>query len=253
MEGYKYLFDDSENCFNLLSSTDLDSIFSSFRVNKQCFGFIENGDIPPDTEAITLSKSLNNNLYNLFLEQLTNRPFLGYNNWPSNYASYNHLDSWHIFFSVIIWNFIETPIKNILEIGGGYANMLYLNRNQSFDKWTIIDLPHIGKLQHWMLNKLDISPTKYNLYSAYNYEEAISIEYDLIIGTHSLSELSITTFNQYFESTIKNAKYLLYGYHRYVHRELVDLKRNNIEKYFNIVFEVHTENNNVSICLFKHK
>lgn len=253
MQGYTELFVNSENNFGLLNINDLDKIFGSFRTNKQCFSFIENGDIPPDNEAVVVATSLNKHLYNYFYLQLLGRKNIGYNESTTNYANYNNLDSRHIMFSVIMWNFLQKPIKNILEIGGGYANLLYLNRNQEFDKWDIIDLPYMCKLQEWMLNKLSVNPSKYRLYSAYNYEDATSNRYDLVIGTHSLSELSINTFNQYFVSIIKNSKYLFYSYHKYSHFELVELKRNIIEQHFDLIYEVHTENNNVSTCLFKNK
>ena len=70
MNGYTELFISSENSFNSLADKNLDDIFSSFRANKSCFGFIENGDIEPDMEAVTIAKSVNNDLYNYFINQL---------------------------------------------------------------------------------------------------------------------------------------------------------------------------------------
>jgi len=253
MEGYTHLFINSEEQFNLLPNIELDTIFNSFRSNKQCFSFIENGDIPPDNEAISVSKSIDEKLYNFFIQELVGRPSVGYIGSTSRFNNYNNLDSRHIMFSVIIWNFIKTPIRNILEIGGGYGNLLYINRNKEFDNWTIIDLPYISKLQSWFLNKMNINSLKYKLYSCYDYEEATYSKYDLVIGTHSISELSITTFNKYFASVIQHSRFLFYSYHKYAHKELVELKRHIIEEHFDLIFEVSTENNNVSTCLFKNK
>lgn len=154
-------------------------------------------------------------------------------------------------FSLIIWKFIHR-LHDIVEIGGGYGNLFYLNRNQSFNNWTIIDIPYVCKLQNWMFNNLGIDSSKYKLYSAYDYEDAIKT-YDLIIGTHSISELSIDAFNKYFSSIIKTCSYFLYSYHKYAHKEMVELKRRIIEEQFDLMFEVNTENNNVSTCLFKNK
>ena len=253
MEGYTELFSNSENAFNSVSDKNLDAMFNSFRSNKSCFSFIENGDIEPDNEAVSIAKSIDNDGYNFFVNQLINRPVIGYNGSSSNYGNYNNLDSRHIMFSVILWNFLKNPVKNILEIGGGYGNLLYINRNRSFDKWTIIDLPYINTLQEWALNKLVVNPSKYKLYSAYDYQEATTTTYDLVIGTHSLSELSINTFNNYFTSIIKNSKYLFYSYHKYSHKALVELKRHIIEQQFNLIYEVFTENNRVSTCLYINK
>lgn len=66
MNGYTELFISSENSFNSLADKNLDDIFSSFRANKSCFSFIENGDIEPDNEAVSIAKSIDNNVYNFF-------------------------------------------------------------------------------------------------------------------------------------------------------------------------------------------
>jgi len=253
MNGYTHLFNESESRAYLISDSSLDSIFQSFRIHRDLYGYTDNGDTPPDDEYICVSTLINEKLYHHFVKQLLNRPFIGYNGSSSYYAIYNNLDSRHILFSVILSTFINKKIHEIIEIGGGYGNMLYLNRNQDFTKWTIIDLPHILKLQKWCLDQLQVNSSLYDQYSAHDYTHATSKKYDVVIGTHSLSEFSMDIFNQYFNSIIKNSTYLLYSYHKYYHRELVELKRNYIEQYFDLVYEVDLENNNVSTCLFINK
>ena len=53
----------------------------------------------------------------------------------------------------------EIP-KNIVEIGGGYGNWLHINTIHNFDKWTILDLPHILKLQKWYLENQNVESGK---------------------------------------------------------------------------------------------
>ena len=45
-------------------------------------------------------------------------------------------------------------LTNILEIGGGFGNWSYINENiMKYNKWTIIDLDFVIKLQKFFLEK----------------------------------------------------------------------------------------------------
>jgi len=254
MDGFTSLFTTSENCFNNITIDNYEEIFKSFRVQKTMFGYIDNGDIPPDEEAIRITKSINQEMYFYYINQLKNRKIIGYEGSTFKYGYFTHVDSRHIMMSTIIFNTIKDKLNNILEIGGGFGNWLYLNRNQNFDKWTIIDLPHIGKLQSWCLNQLDVDSLKYDIVYTDDYKNIISNKYDIVIGAHSLSEFSIEMFNNYFNNTIIKSKYFFYAYHKYSPNEILcSMKRDIINKYFNILVEIPSESNNILNCLFINK
>jgi hypothetical protein len=254
MDGFTSLFTTSENYFNNIPIDKYEEIFKSFRVQKSMFGYIDNGDIPPDEEAIRITKSINQEMYFYYINQLKNRKIIGYEGSTFKYGHFTHVDTRHIMMSTIIFNTIKDKFKNVLEIGGGFGNWLYLNRNQNFDKWTIIDLPHIGKLQSWCLNQLDVDSLKYDIVYSDDYKNIISNKYDIVIGAHSLSEFSIEMFNNYFNNTIIKSKYFFYAYHKYSPNEILcSMKRDIINKYFNILVEIPSESNNVLNCLFINK
>jgi hypothetical protein len=255
MEGYSSIFNDAESKFKTYSEhNDVNPVFQSFRVQRDFFGFIDNGDIPPDEEAITIAKSINTNIFDYYMNQIKNRKLIGYEGSTSNYAGFTHVDSRHIMMNTIIYHVInENKLKNIIEIGGGFANWLYLNRNRPITKWTIIDLPHIIQLQKWCLDQHTIPGSMYQLLSAYDYEEASYKEYDIVIGTHSLSEFSLDVFINYFNKIIRQSTYLFYCYHKWAHYEMVNLKRQLIDQHFDLLYEIPTENGNVSNCLFVNR
>lgn len=253
MEGYSNLFNSSENEFLKYSNNDTTNLFRSFRNQKTIYGYIDNGDISPDNEAISLARSINSNIFNYYMNEIKNRKHIGYEGSSSTNANFTHVDSRHIMMNTIIYNHINEKLENIIEIGGGYANWLYLNRNRPIKKWTIIDLPHLIRLQKWCLDELEVNNTKYELVSAYDYDNLTNNTYDLVVGSHSLSEISLNAFINYFNKIIKNSKYLFYSYHKIVHYDMVNIKRNIIEGQFNLVYEVTTENGNVSNCLFVNK
>lgn len=253
MEGFGPVFKNCEKNFGSFSDNKLYNLFSSFRLHKECFAFIENGDTPPDQESIQIANSINPSLYTHFLSKIEDRPLIGYSGSSIQYANYNNLDSRHIMMLVILWHYLPIDVFNILEIGGGYANFLYLNRDKKINQWTIIDLPFIGKLQQWCLHQLQIDSSKYKLISAYDYSEAKNEKYDLVIGTHSLSELPLDIFNDYFDSIIKNVPYFFYCYHLFTLKSLTDIKRKTILEHFDIICEIKSEGGNVLNCLFKNK
>jgi len=254
MDGFLTNFTTSETCFNNISIDRYEEIFKSFRIQKSMFSYIDNGDIPPDEEAITISKSISETMYLYYINQLKNRKIIGYEGSTFKYGYFTHVDSRHIMMSIIIFNTIKEKINNILEIGGGFGNWLYLNRNQNFEKWTIIDLPHIGKLQNWYLNQLHMDSSKYDIVYTNDYNNIISNKYDIVIGAHSLSEFSIDIFINYFNNTIINSKYFFYAYHKYHPNEILcSMKRDIINKNFSILLEIPSENNNVLNCLFINK
>jgi hypothetical protein len=256
MNGYKQIFDTSIYHFNnIVKTEDISTLFNNFRRIYQIYGFIDNGDKPADKEAIAISKSIDNELFHKYYEYIINKKIIGYGNYLPINAKFSQLDSKHVMMSIILFSNVKDNINNILEIGGGYGGWLHLNNNiQNFKKWYILDLAHLTLLQEWYLSKQEIDADKYKLFSNDNYSELLNIKYDLILGTHSLSEFSIENFNEYYEKLVKNTKYLFYSYHKSLPNiELINFKINIIEQNFNLIINVISENGNVYNCLYINK
>ena len=254
MEGFSHIFDSACDEFKKASSSDLNLLFSDFRRRREIFGFIENGDTPPNNELIQIAKLIDETLYNFYLHNLKDRKHIGYGNSANTYGDYNNLDSAHIMMSTLLFHTVKEKDLNIVEVGGGYGNWLFLNRNMPFKKWTIIDLPHIGLLQRYYLTENNIDSSKYEILSAYDYTKHDLTDVDIVIGTHSLSEFSYDIFKSYFENIIKHSKYFLYCYQVYFpSSHLINIKNEMIKTSFALVHQVFSEENRVSNCLFVNK
>ena len=256
MEGYSHIFNDSITNFNNLPFDKHEELFSSFRLQRHIYGFIDNCDISPDVEADILAQTINLELYNKYKLVLKKRKVIGYGNLTPENGEYNQLDSRHIMMFCILFTNLPENIKNVVEIGAGYGNWLVLNKDiQQFEKWTCIDLPHLLQLQKWCYEKLDVDETKYKLISAYNYElEINNSEIDLVIGSHSLSEFSYDIFIRYFKTVIMKSKYFFYAYHNTLPNiELNTLKLTIISEQFNIIYKVISEQGNVTNCVYVNK
>lgn len=256
MDGYKQVFDMSSNHFkNVAKNGDISELFNNFRRIYQIYGFADNGDKPKDEEAVSISKSIDNDLFKKYYEHITNKKILGYGNYSPINATFTQLDSRHIMMSIILFSNIKDNINNILEIGGGYGGWLHLNNSiQNFKKWYIVDLVHLNLLQEWYLSKQEINRDKYKLLTNDNYNELLNIKYELVLGSHSLSEFSIEIFNEYYQKLVKKTKYLFYAYHKSLPSiELINTKINIIEQNFDLVINVISENGNVYNCLYINK
>ena len=259
MNGYNNVFENSITSYNtyLNEKKELEQLFNNFYLDYKKFGFIHNGDFPPDLEAIEICNKINSDLYEKYIETNNNKKLIGHSSISMVNAKYNQLDSRHIMMSIILFDYLSKnniSIENIIEIGGGFGNWLRLNNKmQKFSKWYIIDLPHLGELQQWYLTKHDISREKYQIVSAYNYNslpESISI--DLVIGTHSLSEFEWSIFEKYFNTILINSKYLFYCYHKFLPSvQLINKKLELILSKFKQVVSFTSENGCVENTLFK--
>jgi tetratricopeptide (TPR) repeat protein len=252
MDGYSQVFNHSIQKFQ--ETTDKDGLFFSFRANKAIYGFIENGDKAPDKEAIDLSKAYNDRLYEHYITQLKNRNPIGYNGSSQQYAMYNELDSRHIMMSVFLFTKLPESPTTIIEIGGGYGNWFYLNRQQLFNSWVTIDLPHVCELQSWYLSQMNIDLTKWKTISTNNYSEYSNKPVDLVIGSHSLSEFSLPIFQNYFNTIVQHSNYFYYCYHMTMPTpELIQAKLDIIHKQFTVVDSFISEKGRVMNCLYKNK
>ena len=240
--------------FENIPLEDKEELFESFRTERKIYGYIDNGDNPPDENAVSISKNINEELYNKYVEHNKNKLILGYKNSTQEHASYTQLDSRHIMMSVLLFTWLPQKVENIVEIGGGFGNWVRLNMIQSFKKWTIIDLPHMIELQEWYLNKENISKQKYELISALNYDKWNSKKesYDLVIGTHSLSEFKFEVFKDYFKKVVMKADYFFFCY-CIPFSECIDLKLRFIDENFMLLNSVLSEGNNVANNLYIRK
>ena len=94
----------------------------------------------------------------------------------------------------------------------------------------------------------------YETVSALDYSEWNSNQksFDLVIGTHSLSEFSFDVFYSYFTNIIVKSKYLFYCYHNTrPSPELIQTKLHIIQTKFKLVKSVLSENGNVTNSLYE--
>ncbi len=250
MKGYSDVFDKSVSQFKVC--TDKSKLFSSFRGQRDIYGFTENGDVCPDQEAINIAKNIDSEQYDKYLTALDGRKAVGYYGTSQNFAKYNNLDSRHIMMSVFAFNKLPSNIDTIVEVGGGYGNWFLLNSKvQNFKKWITIDLPHVSELQRWYLTETECNIDNWESVSAYDYSKVKDLNIDLLIGSHSLSELSIDLFDEYFKSIICNSKYFLYCYHMTMPTiELITAKNKSISSCFTLIDSVKSENGTVLNSLY---
>lgn len=250
--GYSNVFDTAIKHFN--ESDDKNTLLKSFRSQYTIYGFTENGDNPPDEEAISIAKEINIDMYEGYLDLLKGRAIVGYDGSTTKYAHYNNLDSRHIMMSILLFSSLCKPLKTIVEVGGGYGNWLYLNRTKKFNKWIIIDLPHVGELQKYYLTNTNVNLDNVQFVSAFDYKQVESEDIDLLIGAHSLSEVSFDIFSDYFKCIISKSKYFFYCYHKFrPSLKLIDAKIKMINTQFILVNSVMSENGNVNNCLYINK
>lgn len=251
LNGYTHVFDRS-----IAKSTSMsidNSVFEAFRSEKELYGFIDNGDAPPDIEADTIAKLVDPSMYEMYKELLKTRVKLGYANSTSIHSDYTNLDSRHIMMFVILFKNIPQHIDSIIEIGGGFGQWLSLNKHRSFRKWTIIDLPHVSLLQKWYLEKQGVPSSLYETVSAFDYDGWNSgATYDVVIGSHSLSEFSMDVFLSYFNKIVMKCTYFFYCYHNSApSRNLIQMKLSIIHTKFTPIASIISERGNVTNCLYE--
>lgn len=229
-------------------------LWESFRSQREIYGFIDNGDFPPDEIAVSIAKRTNGNLYGKYIKQNEKKRILGYKNCSQIHARYTNLDSRHIMMSVLMFSWLKEKVETVVEIGGGFGNWLRLNEFQIFKKWSIIDIPHVGELQKWYLKEENIDENRYALVSAFDFEKWNDEfeSHDLIIGSHSLSEFSLSIFEEYFNKVILKSKYLFFCYHVWASDSIVK-KIEIIEKNFVLVDSALSENDVVANSLYRNK
>lgn len=209
-EGYKYIFDQAIQAYH-----DQGSQLESFRHSKhsELYGFLINGS-ERDEQSLELAKQINCKWYDLFMTR-NKKGYTGYLGCEEKYNPIDDLDSKHILILTFLLN-KNLDIKNIVEIGGGFGNMIRLLTHIDFEytNWNIIDLPHINILQEYYLKHEITSLEKITFTDcdSIDLEQYNKKQIDLVIGIHSLSELSLDYFIIYFNHIIQYSKYLYLGY-----------------------------------------
>jgi hypothetical protein len=195
--------------------------------------------------------NINLDLYNKYIEHNNKKLILGYENSSTNYVKYTNLDSRHIMMSVLLFTWLPEKVENIIEIGGGFGNWLRLNMIHNFKKWSIIDLPHVSELQNWYLKKENIPTDRYELVTNLDYDEwnSLNSSYDLVIGSHSLSEFKFSIFEDYFNKVILKTKYLFFCYAN-IYSDSINEKLVLINNNFKLVNSILSENNVVVNSLY---
>ena len=249
--GYENIFIECEKI-----SERSEVSFEKFRELKQ-FSFLVNNDEHPDEEAITIGKKFDEQMYLKYVNGRKTK--LGYGE-EIKYSNFDGLDSRHYMLNVFLFNELNkinvNEFNNILEIGGGFGNWLYINEFLiKFNKWYIIDLNFVIKLQEWFLKKEFVNKCKYELISCDEYNNVLqNHQIDLCIATHSLSELSKEKFDEYINFIQNNVKYFFYSYHTFLpNKHLINYKKDQIDLYFDKINFFYCENNNVINILYKNK
>ena len=228
--------------------------FSDFRSNP-IFQFVtHNGQL--DFSALIEAHEQDENLLSKYLD--IPKSDLGYGE-NLEYKFLDRADSRHIMMSTIITSY-KKDFNTIVEIGGGYGNWYRLNRNiMEFKKWYIIDLPFVLDLQKWYLknevNKID----RLRFISAYETENICSNlvdkqNIDIVIGTHSLSEMSMKDFIFYYDNIIKKSSYLFYAGHFFnFGYSLAKKKLKLISRNFSLIKSIKSEKGSAINNLYINK
>ena len=246
-----------QKCSELAAAEEnLEHTFENFRDRQDLYHFLAPvGDqlSEPDHEALNISSKIDHDLTAQYLK--VPKPYKGYGD-RSKWVACDKVDSRHIMMSTIIFSKINP--KHIIEIGGGFGNWVRLNHEMPWHHWTIIDLPFVSKLQQWYIKPhrsgVEFIDTdhyqEWVQHGAWNCEDPI----DLVIGAHSLAELSWEHFDNYMHQTVIKSKYFFYAANKTLpDPELLATKMKEIIKYFKPIKIVESENGMVMNCLFERK
>lgn len=226
--------------------------FDSFRTDPSFFFLTANAEQQntSDENALRLAQEHNAVLCQKYIS--LEKPRLGYKNLA--YHPCDVVDSRHIMMSTILFSFLKNNEYNVVEIGGGFGNWARLNLPVvPIKSWTIIDLPFVSELQQWYLKNAlsedDFSRMRFLL----NTDSTADIDVDVVIGTHSLSELSWNDFLSYMP-IINRSRYLFYSYHiNYPSSALTNIKLEYLKQSYNIIVNIKSENDFVSNMILEKR
>jgi hypothetical protein len=210
-KDFEYIFKEAKK--NYTTHGNRLENFRDIKNNPMIYNFmINNGEI--DKESLNLSKELNEELHSKFINQ-KQKTMIGYKGIENIYRPIDDLDSKHILILNILFS-SNNNFKNIIEIGGGYGNFLRLSDNIiEYNSWEIIDLLHVLELQKYFLSNEIENTSKISFTDCHlTLPDYSNKKTDLVIGTHSLSEISMENFINYIKKVVIYSKYLFLGYNK---------------------------------------
>ena len=128
----------------------------------------------------------------------------------------------HLYYAAAILRFVTRPKLKVLEIGGGYGGLARVFGRLAPDRihsYTIVDIPLVTELQRYFLedtfsgeiavNPQSESASKVKIFDINHATIPLQSGYDLVIATHSLSELDPKQINYYVEGALSRAQNVL--------------------------------------------
>lgn len=241
--SYKHIFDEA---IKVASETEFRNTFETFHDHPELFHFIiaPPSQLGTDTEAIEQATEINST----FTAKLIDK---GPSLIGNGSTEIDGVESRHILTLTYLLNQIGTEWGNVVEIGGGYGNYLRLVQDiVSYKSWSIVDLDYILDLQQWVFRNLGIDTS--NVHSIKSTEQ-LSINPDLVIGVHSLSEFAAADFLNYYRTIIVKSKYFFYvTQQEYPSIALLRFKAQEIAKNFKLLDYAFYENGTSVMLMFEN-
>ena len=258
MKSFNNVFEESKQ---EASSLNLEKdVFPSFRDNPGPYRFltaIKTQYWNKDEEALKIASSFDKDLFNLYLNK--NKPLIGYSS-KEKYVLLDTIDSRHIMMNSMIFSHLGRSVETIVEIGAGFGNWIRLNENIiDFKSWAMIDMAFVSRLQKWYVSQ---TMDKTNAARFISVDEGTQFNdwisninhIDLVIGAHSLSEISIDIFNMYCETVLSKTRYLFYATHKYQpSKNLISAKMEILENKFDIIKQVENQEGKCINILYEAK
>ena len=254
MKSFDEVFEKSKE---EIKQINLEEFFPSFRDNPGPYKFltaIKSQYYDVDNEAISIAKSIDINLANEYMKK--EKPLTGYSS-PDKFVPLDSVDCRHIMMNTIIFSKLGRDINNIVEIGAGFGNWIRLNNNIiNFKKWTMVDLDFVSQLQRWYIKETLQNDSRVQFVSidTNNYWINNVGPIDLVIGSHSLSEVSLDVFQMYYNKVLPHTKYLFYAAHKsQPSKELLRTKLNLLSERFKVINDVESSSGKVINVLYENK
>lgn len=231
----------------LACKMDMESVYPQFHDHTDLFHFAiaplnQQG---PDTLSLTMAEDINSPVFRRLLAVGPSRVGGG-----SDYL--DGVESRHVLLATALINTHGTDWGHVVEFGGGYGNFarLVLSYGVSVQSWTVVDMPYMLGLHQWFMSQFNLGIScRYVSAADFTKEKA-----DLVIATHSLSELTLSDFTRYYEGAIAEAPYLYYAAQlSQPNPDLIVAKAAIIDKDFDAKITLLYENEQCAMTLFKHR
>jgi putative sugar O-methyltransferase len=179
----------------------------------------------------------------------------------------------HLYYAAVLARCIPARSLSVLEVGGGYgglARVLGKLAPDVFCEYSIVDIPFVTGLQHLLLSKdfpgevtanannsNGTPASRFRLFDTAHSEAALRKSYDLVIATHSLSELDPRQIRSYVEGALAPARNVLLSlqlkFHEnirgYSHQDCSWISERLQERGFESLYENRTEDGRVVTTL----